>query len=71
MMAPYFEQAAGRLEPRVRLGKVDTEEESRLAMAYGIRGIPTLILFKDGQETARMAGAMDLSGLVAWTSRHL
>ena len=71
MMAPYFEQAAGRLEPRVRLGKVNTEEETGLATAYGIRGIPTLILFKDGQEAARMAGAMDLSGLVDWTSRHL
>ena len=71
MMAPYFEQAAGRLEPHVRLGKVNTEEEPDLAAAYGIRGIPTLILFKGGQEAARMAGAMDLSGLIAWTSQHL
>jgi thioredoxin 2 len=71
MMAPFFEQAAGQLEPSVRLGKVDTEEEPGLATAYGIRGIPTLILFRDAQEAARVAGAMDLNNLLGWTRQYL
>ncbi len=71
MMAPVFEQAAGQLEPRVRLAKVDTESEQGLAGGYGIRSIPTLVLFKDGVESARMAGAMDLGSLLRWTRQHV
>jgi thioredoxin 2 len=71
MMAPVFERAAAELEPRVRLAKVNTEEQQALAARYGIRSIPTLILFKDGREAARVAGALDLQNLLAWTRQHL
>jgi thioredoxin 2 len=71
MMAPAFEQAAAQLEPRVRLAKVNTQEEQALAARYGIRSIPTLILFKGGREAARSAGAMDLQSLLAWTRQQL
>jgi thioredoxin 2 len=71
MMAPAFEQAAKQLEPHVRLVKVNTEEEQALAMQYGIRGIPTLILFRQGREVARNAGAVDLPRLLAWTRQYL
>lgn len=71
MMAPVFERAAAELEPYVRLAKVNTEEQQGLAARYGIRSIPTLILFKEGQEAARVAGALDLQNLLAWTRQHL
>jgi thioredoxin 2 len=71
MMAPAFEQAAAQLEPRVRLAKVNTQEEQALAARYGIRSIPTLILFKGGREAARSAGAMGLHSLLAWTRQQL
>ena len=71
MMAPAFEEAARRLEPAVRLVKVNTEEAQSLGMQYGIRSIPTLMLFRDGREVVRTSGAMDPSGLVAWTTQHL
>ena len=71
MMAPAFEEAARRLEPAVRLVKVNTEEAQSLGMQYGIRSIPTLLLFKGGREVARTSGAMDPGGLVAWTRQHL
>jgi thioredoxin 2 len=71
MMAPVFQQAATELEPRVRLAKVDTDRAQAVALQYGIRSIPTLILFKDGREIARTAGAMNLSGLLAWVRRYL
>lgn len=68
MMAPYYEEAARRLEPRVRLAKVNSDEEPTLSGRFGIRGIPTLIAFKGGQEVARQSGAMDLSTLLRWLS---
>jgi thioredoxin 2 len=71
MMAPVFERAAAELEPYVRLAKVNTEEQQGLAARYGIRSIPTLILFKDGREAARIAGALDLQNLLAWARQHL
>lgn len=70
-MAPAFAQAAGRLQPRVRLGKVDTEAEQGLAARFDIRSIPTMILFDRGREIARTAGAMDASAIVAWAGRFL
>ncbi len=66
MMAPAFVQAAGKLEPAMRLAKLDTEQAQELAGRYNIRSIPTLTLFKGGKEVARQAGAMDASGIVAW-----
>jgi thioredoxin 2 len=66
MMAPAYQQAAGRLEPRVRLLKVDTEASQDLAARFGIRSIPTIALFQGGREIARQAGAMDAGSIVAW-----
>ena len=71
MMAPAFEQAAAQLEPRVRLAKVDTEAEQRLAAQYGIRSIPTLALFLQGQELARQPGAMGAADIVRGVSGNL
>lgn len=70
-MAPAFAEAAKRLEPRVRLGKVDTEAERGLAGRFGIRSIPTLILFRHGREIARQAGAMDAGAIQRWVAAHL
>jgi thioredoxin 2 len=71
MMAPAYAQAAGRLEPRVRLLKVDTEASQDLAGRYGIRSIPTVALFQGGQEIARQAGAMDAGSIVSWVQSRM
>ena len=68
MMAPAFEQAAAKLEPRVRLAKLNTEAEQMLGARYNIRSIPTLALFKGGREIARQAGAMDAGNIVRWVA---
>ncbi|MBZ9650024.1 thioredoxin TrxC [Sphingobium sp. 3R8] len=65
-MAPAFAAAARRLEPDIRLGKLDTEAEQAIAGRYGVRSIPTLILIKDGREIARQSGAMPEQAIVAW-----
>jgi len=71
MMAPAFAQAAAELEPTVRLAKVDTEAQQSVAARYAIRSIPTLILFRDGREVARQAGAMSRNDIVQWVNRAL
>lgn len=70
MMAPAFAQAATQLEPRLRLVKVDTESEPSLGARYGIRSIPTLVLFANGRELARQSGAMGAADIVRWAMRH-
>ena len=65
-MAPQFERAAARLEPSVRLAKVNTDAEQDLARRFGIQGIPTMILFHHGKEIARQSGAMDAGAIERW-----
>jgi thioredoxin 2 len=71
MMAPAYAQAAGRLEPQVRLLKVDTEASQDIAGLFGIRSIPTIALFQGGKEIARQAGATGLEELLKWVNRNL
>ena len=70
-MAPAFAQAAGMLEPQVRLAKLDTEANQALAARFGIRSIPTLALFRGGREVARQAGAMGAADIVRWVRGQL
>ena len=69
-MAPAFVHAAGMLEPKVRLAKVDTEAQQALAARFGIRSIPTLALFRGGREVARQAGVMGAADIVRWVNSH-
>ncbi len=71
MMAPQFEAAAAQLEPQLRLGKIDTQSETVLGQRFGIRSIPTLVLFRQGRELARQAGAMGTADIVRWTRQYL
>ena len=69
-MAPAFDAAAAELASRVRFAKVNTEEAQALAARHGIRGIPTLILFRGGREVNRVSGALDRRSLVRWIEEH-
>jgi thioredoxin 2 len=71
MMGPAYAQAAAQLTPKARLLKVNTEQEQALAAQFGIRSIPTVVLFRDGREVARQPGAMDLAGLLQWVRAHI
>ncbi|HEB77595.1 MAG TPA: thioredoxin TrxC [Methylothermaceae bacterium] len=70
MMAPAFGQAASVLAQKARLAKVNTELCPRLAQRFGIRSIPTLILFKKGRETARVSGALSADQIRQWLESH-
>jgi thioredoxin 2 len=69
-MAPVYDRAAAEFEPQIRFLKVDTDAESALASQYGIRSIPTLMLFKHGAVAAQRAGAMDGQSLRAWLRQN-
>lgn len=71
MMAPEFKKAAAQLEPRVRFAKLDTENNQRTAAQFGIRSIPTMILYKKGKQIAQQAGAMNAAQIVQWVQANL
>ena len=69
-MAPAYESATAELEPGFRLLKVNADEEQQLMAQFGIRGIPTLMLFANGTQVAQQAGAMNARDIVAWVQSH-
>lgn len=71
MFAPTFAQIAAKLDTQARFVKVDTEANQPLAGQYQIRSIPTLMIMKNGKETARQAGAMSSSQFESWILQHL
>ena len=70
-MAPQFAAAAAKLEPDVRLLKLNSEAEPQVAGELGVSGIPALLLFRDGKPIARTAGLMNAGQIVAWTRQAL
>jgi thioredoxin 2 len=69
-MAPVFADTSRELDDRVRFAKLDTEAYPSIAARYGIRSIPTLILFRQGRELARVSGALGASPLKDWIARQ-
>jgi len=71
MMAPEFAKAAEELEPEAKFAKLDTERNQVAAMQYGIRSIPTLMIFREGKVIAQQAGAMPASQIVQWVKSNI
>ena len=71
MMAPVFQKLAAEMNTQVRFAKVETEAHPQVSMRLHIRSIPTLILFKQGVEVARTAGAMDALALKRWLTASM
>ena len=69
-MAPQFASAASQL-PEVRFVKVDSDAAPVASTQYGIRSIPTMILFQGGREVDRLSGVVSARDLVAWVRRNL
>ena len=71
MMAPEFAKAAQVLAGEVRLMKLNTEDHPQVSARAGIRGIPALILYRDGREVARLAGARPAADIMAFVRQHI
>ena len=70
-MAPGFEEVARRMEPSARFAKLNTDDAQETAARYGIRSIPTLMVFKGGKEVARQSGALDPTRMNRWLADAL
>ena len=56
MIAPVLDELAGEYDGRVKIGKVNIDEDQALASEYGVRAIPTLLIFKGGQVAEQIVG---------------
>jgi thioredoxin 2 len=71
MMGPNFEKSASNFALKTLFTKVNTENEQQLGSRFGIRSIPTLIIFKAGKEVERVSGALDEQSLNQLVTKHL
>lgn len=69
-IAPILEEMATELDGRVKIAKLDVDNAQELAAQYQVQGIPTLILFKDGEVVDRTMGAVPKPKLVEFVERH-
>ena len=70
MVTPVLEKLADELEGKVRVAKVNVDDESGLAGRYGVQSIPTLLLFKDGKVIDQFIGATTRDVLVKMLQKH-
>lgn len=63
MIAPIVEELAKEMAGRAKVGKLDIEESQNITAKYGVTSIPTIILFKDGEEVNRVVGVRDKDAL--------
>lgn len=71
MMAPTVDAIAGEYAGKLKVGKLDVDENGGTAMRYNIRGIPTLLLFKDGRVVEQRVGAVGKSEVVKMLATHV
>ncbi len=71
MIGPALEEIAAEYSGRLTVAKVDIDNNPVVPNTYGVRGIPTLILFKDGKQVAQAVGAKPKSELRAWVAGAL
>ena len=69
-MAPEFEKTAALLAGEARLAKIDTQSHPDATVRWNIRGIPAFILFRQGRERARLAGARPATQLADWVHQQ-
>lgn len=70
-MAPEYEKASQELEPGAQLVKLNSDNEQQFSARLGIRGIPTMILFKDGKEADRISGALSATQITRWVKERI
>ncbi len=71
MIAPILDEVAGTYQGKLQIAKMNVDENREIPAKFGIRGIPTLMLFKDGQLAATKVGAMSKAQLTAFIDQQL
>ena len=65
MIAPIVEELAGEYDQKAKIGKVDVDENQQIAIKFGVRSIPTILIFKDGKIKETIIGAVPKSQIVS------
>lgn len=68
-MAPVVERIASDYADRLTVGKLNVDTDRRIAMRFGVRSIPTLVFFVDGQAVATLAGLASLGEVRSWMAQ--
>jgi thioredoxin 1 len=71
MIAPIVDELATEFEGKLKIGKVDVDNHQQIAMQYGIRSIPTLLIFNGGKVVEQIVGAAPKKALLDKLSKHL
>ncbi len=71
MIAPIVDEIANEFEGKLKVGKVDIDSNQNFAMKFGIRSIPTLLIFKDGKVVEQIVGAAPKKALIEKISKHI
>ncbi len=71
MIGPVLEELAASMQGKVTVAKMNVDESQTIPAKYGIRSIPTLMLFKNGQPVATKVGALPKQALQAWVEENL
>jgi thioredoxin 1 len=71
MIAPILDEIAGDYKGKLKIAKVNVDENQQVTQKYGIRSIPTLMIFKGGSVQAQKVGAMSKSQLAAFIETNL
>lgn len=69
-LGPKLEEIAGEMKDRVKVAKLNVDENPSMPAKYGVRGIPTLILFKDGREVDQIVGNLPKESILAVLQKH-
>ena len=71
MIAPSIDQLANEYEGKAKIGKVDVDNNQQIATKYGIRSIPTLLIFKDGKMVDQIVGALPKPKIAEKLNAHI
>ena len=70
-LGPILEEVETELESRAKFAKIDTDENIEMAKKYQVSGLPTLLVFKDGEVVERLVGLMPKSSIITNIEKHL
>ena len=68
-IAPFLEEISDELSGKVKIAKIDVDENPSITVRYGVRSMPTLVVFKNGEPTAMQIGALPKGRLAEWIKR--
>ncbi len=69
-IAPHVESIANEMSDKVKVGKLNIDDQGEISTKFGVRSIPTLILFKNGEPVDQMVGALPKEKIEAWVQAH-